>query len=177
MSRRTRRSAAQREGAKATPISASARSSSRWLLILFGLAGLIMAGLYVALPSRTPPPIDHSNLQIVDRGRRLYATECAACHGANLEGQENWTVRRADGKLPAPPHDQSGHTWHHNDRVLFDITKRGPGAYPTGYATDMPAFGDRLTDREIAAILAYIKSTWPKEILERQQRTNVRTVQ
>jgi mono/diheme cytochrome c family protein len=154
-----------------------AKTLSKWLLIVFGLAGLGMAGLYIAIPSKTPPLIDHTNAQLVDMGRHLYATGCASCHGANLEGQENWAVRRPDGKLPAPPHDQSGHTWHHRDRVLFDITKRGPAAYPAGYATDMPAFGDRLSDQEIAAIVAYIKSTWPKDILERQQRSNLRAVQ
>ena len=30
-----------------------------------------------------------------------------------------------------------------------------------GYESDMPAFGDVLTDAEITAVLAYIKSTWP----------------
>jgi mono/diheme cytochrome c family protein len=32
----------------------------------------------------------------------------------------------------------------------------------------MPAFGNVLTDAEIWAVLAYIKSRWPTEIRERQ---------
>lgn len=75
-----------------------------------------------------------------------------------------------DGKLPAPPHDASGHTWHHPDRVLFDIVKRGPAAYPAGHVTDMPAYNGRLTDQDIAAVLAYIKSTWPADVREKQAR-------
>ncbi len=106
----------------------------------------------------------------IEVGRRLYAEACAACHGASLEGQVNWQRRLPNGRMPAPPHDASGHTWHHSDEVLFRITRDGPAAYPEGYQTDMPAFGRRLTDREILATLAYIKSTWPPEIRAKQER-------
>ena len=27
--------------------------------------------------------------------------------------------------LPAPPHNETGHTWHHPDEMLFAITKYG----------------------------------------------------
>jgi mono/diheme cytochrome c family protein len=36
----------------------------------------------------------------------------------------------------------------------------------------MPAFRSVLTDREIRAVLAYIKSTWPPNILDRQRQVN-----
>ena len=65
------------------------------------------------------------NLELVALGKQVYATQCASCHGANLEGQTNWQVRGPDGKLPAPPHDQTGHTWHHSDAHLFELTKYG----------------------------------------------------
>jgi len=64
--------------------------------------------------------------------------------------------------MPAPPHDQSGHTWHHADRVLFQITKLGVGAIVPGYESDMPAFEGMLSDAEIAAVLAWIKNSWPE---------------
>ena len=70
--------------------------------------------------------------------------------------------RKADGKLPAPPHDATGHTWHHSDRQLFQIVKDGLASIVPGYETDMPAFADTLTDDEIRAALDYIKSTWPE---------------
>lgn len=138
---------------------------------LFILGGLIAAVLLIAIPSMRPPIVDHTNSRMVDVGRRIYGAECASCHGVNLEGQPNWQARLANGKLPAPPHDVSGHTWHHSDRFLFDITKRGPAAYPDGYSTDMPAFGDRLSDEQIAAVLSFIKSTWPADILKRQPKS------
>lgn len=109
----------------------------------------------------------------IETGRRLYAETCAACHGASLEGQANWRKRLPNGRMPAPPHDASGHTWHHSDEVLFRITRDGPAAYPEGYQTDMLAFGQRLTDQEILAILAFIKSTWPPEIRAKQERIDV----
>ena len=103
-------------------------------------------------------------------GQEIYAQHCAACHGAKLEGQPNWRERMANGRMPAPPHDESGHTWHHTDEVLFGITKHGlvPGKYaPPGYQSDMPAFGGTLSDTEIRAVLAFIQSHWKtKEVLD-----------
>ena len=109
----------------------------------------------------------------VARGQELYKTACASCHGANLEGQANWRERGTDGLLPAPPHDPSGHTWHHPDEVLFQLTKLGvqPFAGPD-YRSTMPAFQDMLSDEEILAVLSYIKSTWPPEIRDRQDAIN-----
>jgi mono/diheme cytochrome c family protein len=99
-------------------------------------------------------------------GEKLYAQHCAACHGARLEGQPDWQKRLPNGRFPAPPHDASGHTWHHPDEVLFAITKHGmvPPHAPAGYQSDMPAFGATLSDEEIRAVLAYIAANWPDEV-------------
>ncbi len=94
-------------------------------------------------------------------GETLYAENCASCHGAELEGQPDWRRRLDNGRMPAPPHDETGHTWHHSDRNLFIVTKGGVGAVVPGYESDMPAFEGILTDDEIADVLSYIKSTWP----------------
>src|SRR5690606_36381647 len=90
-----------------------------------------------------------------------------------LEGQPNWRQRRPDGRLPAPPHDATGHTWHHPDAVLMSILKNGmqPGTIaPEGYLSDMPAYEGILPDSEMRAVLAYIKSKWPQEALLAQKR-------
>jgi mono/diheme cytochrome c family protein len=99
-------------------------------------------------------------------GEGIYKAECASCHGAQLQGQPEWRTRRADGKLPAPPHDASGHTWHHSTELLAAIVKFGmvPPHAAEGYVSDMPAFGRKLTDRQIRNVLAYIESRWPPEI-------------
>jgi mono/diheme cytochrome c family protein len=105
----------------------------------------------------------------IARGATVYAEHCAACHGTKLEGQPEWQRRSPNGRLPAPPHDESGHTWHHPDSVLFGITKRGlvpPYALPN-YQSDMPPFGGKLSDADIWAVLAFIKSRWTsRELLQ-----------
>lgn len=108
------------------------------------------------------PRADPRNGQSVKRGAAIYAQRCASCHGATLEGQPKWRERLANGRLPAPPHDESGHTWHHADHVLFAITKNGmvPPYAPKDYESDMPAFGRTLSDDEIWAVLAYLKTHW-----------------
>ena len=99
-------------------------------------------------------------------GKTVYAQHCAACHGVNLEGQPNWRNKLPSGRMPAPPHDDSGHTWHHPDEVLIAITKHGlvPPYAPAGYESDMPAFAGKLSDDEIRAVLAYIASHWSAEV-------------
>ena len=101
-------------------------------------------------------------------GSQIYLDNCASCHGADLEGQPDWRQRRADGRLPAPPHDAGGHTWHHPPEQLFALTKFGPAALVGGdYKTDMPAYEGTLSDAEIWAVLSYIKSRWPEDIRAR----------
>lgn len=103
----------------------------------------------------------------VAKGRQVYAASCASCHAANLEGQPNWRQEPPTGGLPAPPHDPSGHTWHHNDNSLFTTVRFGGAATaPAGFQSNMPAFGDRLSDCEIWVVLTFIKSTWPPEVQE-----------
>jgi mono/diheme cytochrome c family protein len=106
-------------------------------------------------------------------GEKLYRQHCAACHGASLEGQPEWKKRLPNGRLPAPPHDDSGHTWHHPDAVLFGITKNGlvPPYAPKGYESDMPAFGGTLSDDQIRAVLAFIESRWSGRV--RKQRAEM----
>lgn len=102
-------------------------------------------------------------------GNALYEKHCARCHGPDLEGQVNWMERNEDGRLPAPPHDETGHTWHHSDRQLLVITRDGLAAIAPGYDTDMPAFGSVLADSEILSILGYIRSHWPERERAYQQ--------
>jgi mono/diheme cytochrome c family protein len=105
-------------------------------------------------------------------GRTLYMRYCAACHGANLAGQANWQTARADGSYPAPPHDASGHTWHHSDAYLLAVTLQG-GAAVTGTASNaMPGFAKQLSAEQATAIIEYIKSTWPADIQAQQAALN-----
>ena len=100
---------------------------------------------------------------VIALGQRLYVDNCASCHGADLEGQPDWQTPLENGRYPAPPHDETGHTWHHADALLEQIIRDGTAAVVgDGYESDMPGFGDIMSDAEITAVLAYIKSTWPE---------------
>ena len=108
------------------------------------------------------------------QGAVLYAEHCASCHGAELEGAPDWRRRGADGLYPAPPHDETGHTWHHGDKLLFDYTKLGGEALLaargiTDFESGMPGFGHLLTDDQIRDVLAFIKSTWPELMRSHQE--------
>ena len=79
--------------------------------------------------------------------------------------------------LPAPPHDGTGHTWHHDDDLLFEHTKFGgaaalEGRGVTGFNSGMPAFDETFTDDEIWDILAYIRLTWSEREREIQASRN-----
>lgn len=104
-------------------------------------------------------------------GERVYASHCASCHGAKLEGQPDWKQKLPNGRFPAPPHDATGHTWAHSDKWLFRVVENGmvPPLVRKDYESDMPAFGDKLSGAEIRAVLAYIKAQWPDGIHRKRE--------
>lgn len=140
----------------------------------FGVAAAVLAGAAAfTVASGTSAPagtvLYPSDPEVVANGQSIYTANCAACHGKTLEGQPNWRSPGVDGRLPAPPHDQTGHTWHHDGNTLFRLTKYGTGAFigDPDYETNMPIYEGILTDDEIIAVLSYIKSTWPQGIRDR----------
>jgi mono/diheme cytochrome c family protein len=145
-----------------------------WFLLLI-IFGIILAGAFLIwrnIPSAEPvtingitvPPMPTLNPDWVAQGEPLYAQYCADCHGENLEGVPDWKTVQPDGKLLPPPHDSSGHTWHHPDDLLLSvIVGGGDPSY-----SDMPPFGDILTDEEMNAILTFMKNSWGQEEREFQ---------
>lgn len=125
-------------------------------------------------PAADPTQLRADDAGVVAQGRAIYEARCAACHGAKLEGQPDWQVRNAAGRLPAPPHDPKGHTWHHPDEVLFNITKYGvaKAANLKDYPSDMPAYEGVLKDEEIVAVLSFIKAQWPPRNRQAQEEVN-----
>lgn len=155
------------------------KNLNKWTL--GAVAALIMAGGYWGYAQYVVPQaeaqtdlIPYKNAQVVAKGQEIYQANCAACHGDNLEGEENWKQPKSSGRMPAPPHDETGHTWHHNDELLFNLTKYGIARLSNNpdYQTDMPVYDGVLSDDQIIAVLAYIKSTWPEEIQQRHDQMN-----
>lgn len=138
-------------------------------------AGMGMIGILVwAGAAQAQGLLPWQESEAVALGAQVYAETCAACHGVDLEGQvPEWRSPGPDGLLPAPPHDETGHTWHHADALLFRITKYGTEALIGGtYRSNMAGFGDVLSDAEILAVLAFIKSTWPPRVRAAHDRVN-----
>ena len=152
---------------------------SRNVLLTLAAAVALVVVAVVAVDPFAAKPADHTLLpndaKMLALGKQVYQARCAACHGAGLEGQPKWRERGPDGLLPAPPHDASGHTWHHPDEVLFNITKFGvaKAAGLKDYTSAMPIYEGVLSDEEIVAALSWIKAQWPAQVRARHDQMNV----
>jgi mono/diheme cytochrome c family protein len=149
------------------------RRSRRWVWAVgaFISLGVILAGvsywLFVWSPGSSTslgqlqPPVQALDPRQVARGQTIYQTYCAQCHGLKGEGQTNWRQQNPDDTYPPPPHDSTGHTWHHGDGLLYRIVRDGGTIYETpGFKSAMPAFGGQLDSEETKAVITYLKSLW-----------------
>ena len=142
-------------------------TTSRSLLIYVTLLAVSSTNFAEAIELRPDDPV------FVKMGEKVYLVQCASCHGVTLEGQVGWQDTMVDGMRLAPPHDKSGHTWHHPDEMLFNLTKYGFQAMINDdYKVSMPVYDGILSDEEIIASLSYIKSTWPEEVVEIHNKIN-----
>lgn len=96
------------------------------------------------------------------RGAEIYTQYCASCHGAMAQGAPNWQRPGPDGKYPPPPLDASGHAWHHPRVALKKTIRDGT----LGLGGSMPAWGDKLSEGDIEAVIVWMQSLWPGEIYQ-----------
>ena len=113
-------------------------------------------------------PITIDSKLMISRGKIAYQNNCVSCHQVNLAGAENWKGLDEDGHRKAPPLNGTGHTWHHDDATLHTIIKYGLVGIVSDYEGKMAAFGENLSDKDIDAVLAYIKSFWPDDYYQHQ---------
>lgn len=135
-------------------------------LVLLALAMLIVPALADA--SGRPASADNVPSEVA-QGRHIYEQYCAACHGWQGEGADEWKKPDEEGEMPPPPHDETGHTWRHSDAMLFSMIAKGwRHPFNKSDRLTMPAFGKSLTDQEIAAVIEYLKTLWTDEQREYQ---------
>ena len=116
---------------------------------LLNMAAALGIGLTALVGCSGDPSSEGTAL--VEEGKRLYAANCQSCHGDAPTGEG-----RIDS---APSHGPSGHTWHHADGLLEHIIL-GEFDYP---GRTMPSFADSLSEEEVGAVIAYIKTGWSEE--------------
>ena len=138
--------------------------------ILFFL--IFFLGIINTANSHSHYPITTESKIMIERGKLAYQNNCVSCHMANLSGAENWKSFDEDGHRKAPPLNGTGHPWHHDDKTLHAIIKYGLAKLVKNYEGKMMGFGDKLSDKEIDSVLAYIKSFWSKENYEYQLKLN-----
>jgi mono/diheme cytochrome c family protein len=147
------------------------RRRAPFVLIVLILALIVV---WLLVTRNAAPPQDLAlGPNAVELGATVYAENCADCHGVDLAGEPgfNWRKRKPDGTFPGPPHDETGHTWHHPDGLLIEMITKGGAQFLGGRGVStMPGFEDVLSEREIASVLAFIKSAWPEHIQDRQRQ-------
>jgi mono/diheme cytochrome c family protein len=119
----------------------------------------------VVIQETAVPPVPTLDPQLVSRGEVIYQQFCASCHGVNLEGHPNWRTPLPEGGFPAPPHDPTGHTWHHPDELLLEVIANGSDPSLGG---TMQGFGEVIDEADQIAVLEFIKSKWGQEEREFQ---------
>jgi mono/diheme cytochrome c family protein len=129
-----------------------AMSKTQNLVLIAALALVAVLSTYTYFAKQSHNPYWYSAAQ-VSQGQQLFADHCAACHGAQAQGAQNWMQPDAIGNRPAPPLNGTGHAWHHSLADLANTISVGRG--------NMPAWQFKLSDAEIMAVLAWTQSQWP----------------
>lgn len=113
---------------------------------------------------------DRFNDAQVSLGSSLYNANCGFCHGDALEGKPGWDKDYPSGGRPALPLDGEGAITRLSDQDIMDVVKFGGQPFsPSDYKNDMPGFEMQLSDGDIWAIVAFIKSRWSDTAIDRQR--------
>jgi len=137
----------------------------------YSTSALLVAVALLAGCSKSSAPANSGSAQraavrpavdpvVLEKGKALFARNCASCHGDRAQGTFNWQKAGPDGKYPPPPLDGSAHAWHHPKTVLRDVIRNGTQRI----GGNMPPWRDKLNDADIDAIIAWFQSLWPDEI-------------
>ena len=140
----------------------------KYIIKSFSVIILLVFSILTIAKAHNHFPITTESKIMIERGKIVYQNNCVSCHMINLAGAENWKGVDEDGHRKAPPLNGTGHTWHHDDKTLHAIIKYGLAKLVKNYEGKMMGFGEKLSDKDIDNILAYIKSYWPLDLYEIQ---------
>ncbi|HSC69757.1 MAG TPA: cytochrome c [Candidatus Methylomirabilis sp.] len=124
--------------------------SRQGLVVLLAVVGVtaILAWEFLA-----PSKVEHPVVAGPPDGRALYDAHCAVCHGQTGKGDgPGMRVVRQ----PLLDFTDAAAMQTRDDRFLAEIIKKGGSQF--GRSNGMPAWSMKLSDEEIHAIVAYIRS-------------------
>ena len=117
------------------------------VLLLAAIGALILGGslFLMRAPKSTPPPLVPA--------RELYDTHCATCHGPGGKGDG---PRAEVIRSLMPDLSDAAAMGKVDDAFLFEMIRKGSSQF--GRSNAMPAWGMQLTDDEIRALVAHIRT-------------------
>lgn len=98
----------------------------------------------------------------LSRGAKIFQENCIVCHGQKAEGQKNWRKLNENDRYPAPPLNGTGHAWHHSNEVNANTIRNGT----KHLGGNMPAWKDKLSDKDIMDVITWFQSKWPDEVYQ-----------
>lgn len=117
-----------------------------------------MAVYLKALPQRDSAPLPTSQArlvspEVIEAGRKVYAGQCAVCHGAEGKGQ---------GTSYPPLAGNQSITMESPVNSIRMVLNGGyaPGTLKNPRPYGMPPFSHILNDDEVAAVVTYIRVAW-----------------
>jgi mono/diheme cytochrome c family protein len=135
-----------------------------------GKAGQARHSAFEGFRKRYAGYADQNDEALVQRGKVIFDEFCGVCHGSKLQGELKSGATVLEGQTPAPPLNGTAHSHHHADGELFGVVKHGPGSSLAARRQRMPDFDRVLPDADIWAVIAYIKSLWPKRVQRRHAK-------
>ena len=94
----------------------------------------------------------------LDAGAKVVARRCAQCHGATGMGDGMALTELNIAVRPVPWPDKVGMAKFSDDQLTQIITQGGKAVGKSGA---MPKFHNKLSDEQIADVVAYIRSLAP----------------
>lgn len=137
------------------------------ILVVVALAGV---SARVVLQPSAAQAIRHPAAQAPSspeaRGRLVYESYgCVSCHGSDGTGGFANTNAETDGKVPGVIHVAEGYTTTELARLIRTGMAR-IGKHDADGPTPpfrMPGWGDRMSDRDVEDLVAYLVSLYPKD--------------
>jgi len=142
------------------------------------LIGSLILSVFLVACDTDNLTADNSNKKVKDRwytsaqlisGKQVFSNNCAACHGDKGQSLvDDWKETLADGSFPAPPLNGTAHTWHHSKKILLRTINKGG----VSLGGTMPAFKDKLTDKQKDDVIAYVMSLWSDKVYKAWKNRN-----